>query len=137
MSAEGVKEEAPLPEFKDSTSKKALFNIFLLLTKKRFAEKINSFSDLALSSVVIYINSIRMKFSVATVFTPMERAQMKKRFHLQKKTHEEIRGNSLTSVSENVNKKKKSRVKNDPCVIEGFKSLTCSRSFNFPCTFVL
>ena len=27
-----------------------------------------------------------MNFSVTTVFTPMERAQMKKRFHLQKKT---------------------------------------------------
>jgi len=27
-----------------------------------------------------------MNFSVTTVFTPMERAQMKKEFHLQKKT---------------------------------------------------
>lgn len=28
----------------------------------------------------------KMNFSVTTVFTPMERAEMKKRFHLQKKT---------------------------------------------------
>ena len=27
-----------------------------------------------------------MNFSVTTVFTPLERAEMKKRFHLQKKT---------------------------------------------------